>query len=284
MNDFALNDGELDGQPEVWLATESAAQASITLAGGVNKARFVESLASMQMSTSLKLAVMAGLQSAAGHSLSASAWMPPSVRKYLDGLAAERLEGDGVLLRRAMVYGLSDVELLLDGDIRFFGPPRALFKLEVSASADARVSKSVQLDCRTASVILCAESMERVTPATMLESRATQWLHTIGALRRDSYSPSGIAQIAIESTGEIRTGGKVKIDGTASVFIELYSRGILGGIRYRYLSGEAALSLLSSWSPEGHPEQPDFYIPAQDERVLFATRDDRTLEVPMEVA
>lgn len=284
MNDFALNDGELDGQPEVWLDVESPAPASISLSGGVNKARFVESLAPMQMSSSLKLAVMAGLQSAAGHSLSVSAWMPPSVRKHLDGLASERLNSDGVLLRRAMVYGLSDVELLLDGDIRFFVPPRALFKLELGASADVMVSRAIQLDCKSAMTMVGAEVMERTTPATMLESRVKQWIHGLGALRRDSYSATGSAQVAIASSGWIRTGGKVKIDGTASVFIELYSSGILGGIRYRYLSGEAALSLLSSWSPTGHPKQPDFYIPAQDERVLYAIRDDRTLVVPMEVA
>ena len=199
MNDFALDDGELNGQSEVWLDTESTAQAVLALSGGVNKARFVESTTKVQFSSSIKPAIRVGLKSASG-------------------------------------------------------------------------------------VLINAESHEDVRLAAMLESKVQHWLHSIGELRLDSYSSTGVATVELKGSGSIRAGAKIKLDGTASVFIELYSRGALGGIRYRYLSGESAINILSSWSPTGHPEQPDFYIPAQDERVLFATRDDRTLEVPMEVA
>lgn len=284
MNDFALNDGELDGQQEVWLDVDSPSQFSLSLTGDFNKARFIQSLASVQFSSSLKAAIRVGLQSASGYGLTVSAWLPPSVRKELAGGASERVQASGEVLRQAKLNGLSEVDLLLSGDIKAFGLPRCLFELKIEAQAEARISRSVQVDCVPAKIFVDAESAERVTPATMIESRVQHWLHALGSLKRDSYSSTGTARVQIVGSGDLGKGAKVKLEGTASVFVELYSRGILGGIRYRYLSGEAALSLLSSWSPTGHPQQPDFYIPAQDERVLYAIRDDRTLVVPREVA
>ena len=284
MNDFALDDGELNGQSEVWLDTESTAQAVLSLSGGVSKARFVESTTQIQFSSNLKAAIRVGLKSAADYGLTVSAWLPPSVRKGLSGGAQEQIAGSAELLRQTKLSGLSEIELILNGGIRSLGLERTIFELTIDASAEARVSKSVQGSPSPACVFINAESHEDVRLATMLESKVQHWLHSIGVLRRDSYSSTGVATVELKGSGSIRTGAKVKLDGTASVFIELYSRGTLCGIRYRYLTGDAAINMLSSWSPTGHPEQPDFYIPAQDERVLFATRDDRMLEVPREVA
>ena len=284
MNDFALDDGELNGQPEVWLDTESTAQAVLALSGGVSKARFVESTTQIQFSSILKAAIGVGLKSAAGYGLTVSAWLPPSVRKGLAGGAQEQIAGSAEPLRHAKLNGISEIELILNGGIRSLGLVRTIFELTIDASAEARVAKSVQGSPYPAGVFINAESHEDVRLAAMLESKVQHWLHSIGELRLDSYSSTGVATVELKGSGSIRTGAKVKLDGTASVFIELYSRGTLGGIRYRYLTGDAAINMLSSWSPTGHPEQPDFYIPAQDERVLFATRDDRMLEVPREVA
>lgn len=180
MNDFALDDGELNGQPEVWLITESPAPFSLSLSGGA--------------------------------------------------------------LRQAMIDG------------------------------------------KQARVYLSCQSFERATKATMLESMVQQWLHSLGRLRRDSYSSSGRATIQISGAGELRDGAKIYLEGKASVFVEVYSRGILGGIRYRYLESDAAMQIISSWSPVGHQVPPDVYIPAQQERVLFVDRDNRVIVVPTEVS
>lgn len=280
MNDFALDDGELNGQPEVWLITESPAPLSLSLSGGVNKARFIQSVAAMNVASSFNAKLRIGLKSAAGYGITLSAWLPPSVRKCLSSSAVEQVGSSGAMLRQAMLGGLSDFDIDLSGDIKVFGDLRCLFQLQVSAQAQARVSHSRQLDGKQALVYLSGQSFERATKATMLESLVQQWLHSLGGLRRDSYSSAGTAIIQISGAGELRDGAKINLEGEASVFVEVYSRGTLGRIRYRYLTGDAAINMLSSWSPTGHPEQPDFYIPAQDERVLFATRDDRTLEVP----
>ena len=284
MNDFALDDGELNGQSEVWLDTESTAQAVLSLSGGVSKARFVESTTQIQFSSNLKAAIIVCLKSAADYGLTVSAWLPPSVRKGLSGGAQEQIDGSAELLRQAKLNWLAEIELILNGGIRSLGLERTIFELTIDASAEAIVSKSVQGFPSPACLFINAESHEDVRLATMLESKVQHWLHSIGVLRRDSYSSTGVATVELKGSGSIRTGAKVKLDGTASVFIELYSRGTLGGIRYRYLTGDAAINMLSSWSPTGHPEQPDFYIPAQDELVLFATRDDRMLDVSREVA
>ena len=131
MNDFALNDGELDGQPEIWLDVDSPSQFSLSLSGDFNKARFIQSLASVQLSSSLKAAIRVGLQSAAGYGLTVSAWLPPSVRKELAGGASERVQASGEVLRQAKLNGLSEVDLLLSGDITAFGLPRCLFELKI---------------------------------------------------------------------------------------------------------------------------------------------------------
>ena len=188
------------------------------------------------------------------------------------------------MLRQAMLGGLSDFDVDLSGDIKVFGVPRCLFQLQVSAQAQASVSHSMQLDGKQARVYLSGQSFERVTQATMLESMVQQWLHSLGSLRRDSYSSAGTASIQISGAGELREGAKINLDGEASVFVEVYSRGILGGIRYRYLESDAAMQIISSWSPVGHPVPPDVYIPAQQERVLFVDRDDRVIVVPTEVS
>ena len=222
MNDFALDDGELNGQPEVWLITESPAPFSLSLSGGA--------------------------------------------------------------LRQAMLGGMSDFDFDMSGAIKMFVATRGLFQLQVSTQAQAVVSQSRQIDGKQARVYLSCQSFERATKATMLESMVQQWLHSLGRLRRDSYSSSGRATIQISGAGELRDGAKIYLEGEASVFVEVYSRGILGGIRYRYLESDAAMRVISSWNPVGHPVPPDVYIPAQQERVLFVDRDDRVIVVPTEVA
>ena len=364
MNDFALDGGELNGQPEVWLITESPAAVSLSLSGGVNKARSVEALASVNLAPSFNASIRIGLKSAAGGDITLSAWMPPSVRKCLSSSAAKRVEFSGAALRRAKIGGLSvfdvdtsggalrqakigglsgfdvelsgaallqakigglsgfdvelsggalrramlgglsgfDVELSGDvlrramlgglsgfdvdmsGGVNMFVATRGLSQLQVSAQTQAVVSHSRQLDGRQARVYLSGQSFERVTQATMLESLVQQWLHSLGSLQRDSYSSAGTAIIQISGTGELRDGAKINLEGEASVFVEVYSRGVLGGIRYRYLSAEAVMQILSAWNPVGHPVQPDVYTPAQEERLLFVDRDDRVISVPSEVA
>lgn len=264
MNDFALDDGELNGQPEVWLITES--------------------VAAMNVASSFNAKLRIGLKSAAEHGITLSAWLPPSVRKCLSSSVVEQVESSGAMLRQAMLGGLSDFGVDLSVVIKVFGVPRCLFQLQVSAQAQARVSHSRQLDGKQARAYLSGRSFERVTKATMLESRVQQWLHSLGILRRDSYSSAGTASIQIYGAGELREGAKINLEGEASVFVEVYSRGILGGIRYRYLESDAAMQIISSWSPVGHPVPPDVYIPAQQERVLFVDRDDRVIVVPAEVA
>jgi hypothetical protein len=284
MNDFALDGGELNGQPEVWLITESPAAVSLSLSGGVNKARFVEALASVNLASSFKSAIRVGIGSADGYGITLSAWLPPSVRKGIASASAARVDASAALLRQAMAGGLSSVSIDLDGDIKVFGDPRCLLQLKLASHADARVSHARHIKCRQAMICLSSESFERVTPATMLESRVQHWLHSFGRIRRDSYSSTGKAEIKISGDGEARKGAKVNIEGSASVFVEVYSRGVLGGIRYRYLSAEAAMQILIAWNPVGHPVQPDVYIPAQEERLLFVDRDDRVISVPSEVA
>ena len=264
MNDFAIDGGELNGQPEVWLITESPAPLSLSLSGGVNKARFIQSVAATNVASSFNANLRIGLKSATGYRISLSALLPPSVRKYLSSSAVKRVESSGGVLRHAKIGGLSG--------------------FDVDAQAKAGVSHSRQLDGKQARVYLSGQSFERVTKATMLESLVQQWLHSLGGLRRDSYSSAGTAIIQISGAGELRDGAKINLEGEASVFVEVYSRGILGGLRYRYLESDAAMQIISSWSPVGHPVPPDVYIPAQQERVLFVDRDDRVIVVPTEVA
>ena len=364
MNDFAIDGGELNGQPEVWLITESPAPLSMSLSGGVNKARFIQSVAATNVASSFNANLRIGLKSATGYRISLSALLPPSVRKFLSSSAVKRVESSGVvlrhakigglsgfdvdssggvlrramlgglsgldvdmsgallrqtkiggmsgfdidtaggvlrqakiggasgfvvdasgsMLRKAMLVGMSDLEVDMTGAIKLFVAPRGLFQLQVSAQAQAGVSHSRQLDGKQARVYLSGQSFERVTQATMLESLVQQWLHSLGSLKRDSYSSAGTASIQITGAGELREGAKINLEGEASVFVEVYSRGILGGIRYRYLESDAAMQIISSWRPVGHPVPPDVYIPAQQERVLFVDRDDRVIVVPAEVA
>ena len=284
MNDFAIDDGELNGQPEVWLTTESPAKFSLSLSGGVNKARFIQSVAATNVASSFNANLRIGLKSATGYRISLSALLPPSVRKYLSISAVKRVESSGGVLRHAKIGGLSGFDVDSSGGVLRHAKIGGLSGFDVDAQAKAGVSNSRQLDGKQARVCLSGQSFERVTKATMLESRVQQWLHSLGILRRDSYSSAGTASIQIYGAGELRDGAKINIEGEASVFVEVYSRGILGGIRYRYLESDAAMQIISSWSPVGHPVPPDVYIPAQQERVLFVDRDDRVIVVPAEVA
>ena len=318
----------------------------------------------MNVASSFNANLRIGLKSATGYGVTLSAWLPPSVRKFLSSSAVTRVKSSGMVLRRAKLGGLSgfvvdssgsmlrkamlggmsdfdvvlsgailrqakigglyDLDLDLSGDalrqamlgglsglglgmsgdvlrhamlggmsdfgvnmsgaIKLFVAPRGLFQLQVSAQAQAGVSHSRQLDGKQARVYLSGQSFERVTKATMLESLVQQWLHSLGGLRRDSYSSTGTAIIQISGAGELRDGAKINLEGEASVFVEVYSRGILGGIRYRYLESDAAMQIISAWNPVGHPVSPDVYIKAQQERVLFVDRDDRVIVVPTEVS
>lgn len=254
MQSFALAGGVLAGDPQVWID---------------------QTVASIELSSSLPLALHARLSGDAGIAMEADGSLLRGAT--LLGDATIQLAAEGDFTRWVMIESLAPIELYVDGDILVVEGISATFTIEVRASGSLRVAKSHQLS-GNAPIVVDAGFQPWVATSARLCGAAVMEVAGIDHGALVIQSPPGAAKIELKASGGARLGGKVRVEGSA--VIELYARGSLDRFRYVWLEGEASIEVRAFSAKIGIPPIPSYYIPAPNSRTFYATKDRPDMAVP----
>lgn len=276
MQNFAIDGGVLNGDPEVWI-DEAIASIEIQAAGDVMRGHMLAGSAQMLMQADLPLSLHARISGFANMSMAASGSLVRGAT--LNGGASLQVGASGDFTRWVMLEGLAPVEIYADGEINVVESVSATFSIELRAGGDIRVARSHQLK-GTAQIETRADLKAWSVPATHLAGYAVMEFASIGHGALVIQSPPGVATIELQAHGSARLGAKVPLDGAAS--IEIYARGDLGKFRYVWLEGSAAIEVQAWTEKTGKPVIPGYYVEAPKMRTLRLTEETRRFTVPAE--
>lgn len=276
MQNFAINGGALNGDPEVWI--ENTALSVVVQAAGVGMRGIVLSgAAPVAVGSSLSLALMAKLSGAAGISVSSSGVLTYGVS--LVGAAPVHVGFSGFGLRWVMIEGTTPTAINLNGDIAVVPGISATFSLVMNASLDLHVAEGLKIEGYLP-VVLRSGFQAYSVPGTLLGGAAAVQLAGIGRGNLIVTSPPGSASIEINAEGAARFGAKLSIEGAA--IIQTYARGYVESWHYVYAEGSAAIEIMSRAEKHGTPNIPGYYVEAPAMRALRVAEEARRFNVPAE--
>lgn len=276
MQNFAINGGSLNGDPEVWI-DDSFASVVVQAAGDVMLGLSLVGSAPVALSSSLALAFQAKLSGAAGVSVSTNGVLTNGLS--LVGTAPVQVKTTGDFLRWVMIEGVTPTVVDLTGDIAVVPAISATFTLVMSADLDLHVAVSQKIE-GILPVVLSSSFQAYSVPATLLSGVAPVQFAGIGMGNLVVTSPPGAAEIRLSADGAARLGAKLSLEGSA--VIETYARGYLESWHYVYAEGSAALEILARAEKHGTPIIPGYYVEAPVMRALRVVEEARRFTVPAE--
>lgn len=276
MQNFAINGGSLNGDPEVWIDASSASVV-VQAAGDGMRGIVLSGAAPVSVGGSLSLALLAKLSGAAGISVTTSGVLTYGVS--LVGAAPVRIGFSGYGLRWVMIEGTTPTVVDLSGDIAVVPGISATFTLVISAGLDLHVATSRKIEGYMP-VALSASFQAYSVPATLLTGQASVQLAGIGKGNLFMASPPGSAAIRLSADGAARLGAKLSLEGSA--IIETYARGYLESWHYVYAEGSASIDIQARAEKHGTPNIPGYYIEAPAMRALRVAEEARRFTVPAE--
>lgn len=276
MQNFAINGGSLNGDPEVWI-DDSSASVVVQAAGGVMLGRSLIGSAPVALSTSMALSFQAKLSGSAGVRLTAAGVLTNGLS--LVGNAPIQIKTTGNFLRWVMLQGVTPTTIVLDGDIAVVPSISATFTLVLGADLDLHVATGQKI-AGYAPVVLSSRFQAYSVPATRLVGQAVVQLAGIGRGNLRIAAPPGSAAIRLNADGAARFGAKLSLEGSAT--IGLYARGYLESWHYVFAEGSASIEILARAEKHGAPNIPGYYIEAPAMRALRVAEEARRFTVPAE--
>lgn len=276
MQNFAINGGSLNGDPEVWI-DDSFANVVVQATGGVMLGRSLIGSASVVLSTNLSLAFQAKLSGAAGINIASSGVLTYGLS--LAGTAPVHIGFSGYGLRWVMLEGFTPTAVDLSGDIAVVPSISATFTLVLAAALDLKVASSQKIEGYMP-VVLSSSFQAYSVKATLLTGRAAVQLAGIGKGNLRIASPPGSAAVRLKADGAARFGAKLSLEGSA--VIQMYARGYLKSWHYVYAGGSASIRVSARAEKHGTPNIPGYYIEAPVMRALRVAEEARRFTVPAE--
>lgn len=228
MQNFAINEGSLNGDPQVWI-DDSSVSLSVQADGDMMLGLSLAGSAPVALDASLPLAFMAKLSGAAGVAIVSDGDIAYGVS--LVGSAAVTLSASGSVLRWVLVEGQTPVALDLSGYIVAVPPISATFTAVIGADLDLAVAVGRSIEGLTP-VVVSSTFKAYSVPATAITGAAIVQVAGIGCGSLSISSPEAQAVVVIGVDGDSRLGEKVQIEGDA--VIETYARGYLESWHYIY--------------------------------------------------
>lgn len=276
MQNFAINGGVLNGDPEVWIDS-STVSVVVQAAGDGMRGIVLSGASSVHVGASLPLALMAKLSGAAGITISTDGVLTYGVS--LVGSAPLQVGFSGFGLRWVMIQGITPTAVNLAGDIAVVPAISATFTLVMNASLDLHVATSRKVEGYLP-VALRSDLQGYRVPATLLSGAAVVQFAGIGRGNLIVTSPPGAAAIELKADGAARLGAKLSIEGAA--VIETYARGYLESWHYVYAEGSASIEVMARAEKHGTPNIPGYYVEAPAMRALRVAEEARRFTVPAE--
>lgn len=276
MQNFAINGGTLNGDPEVWVDDVSLAVA-LQADGVVMLGLTLDGGAQVVAASDLSLAFQAKLEGLAGVVLDASGQLTYGVSLVGESPVVVSTSGD--VIRWGMIQGDAATALAADGDLQIVPPVSATFDIVASGDLVLHAATGHQGEGYTP-IVMAADLQAYVTPATILSGLASIEAAGIGQGSLLIASPPGEAAIVFEADGAARYGAKLSLEGDAA--LELYSRGCLDVWHYVYAEAEAAIQIMTMAASHGMPIIPSQYVAAPIARALRVGEETRRFIVPAE--
>ncbi len=275
MQNFAINGGLLNGDPEVW--GEASAAIALQAAGDGMRGAVLDGAAQVRAQGALSLAYMAKLTGSAAVPLSASGSILRGATG--SGQAGVVLKMTGAGVRWAMIESAPTVHVEATGDIGVSAAIGATFNIIWRGDMDLHVARSQRIE-GLAPVVLKSDLDGHVAHSLRLVGHAKVELASIGLGALVITSPPGAALIQLDASGSARLGAKVGLEGYAA--LQTYARGQLESWHYVYAEGVATVEVQAMSAAHGTPIIPGFYIEAPVMRALRVGEETRRLTVPAE--
>lgn len=276
MQNFALNGGELNGDPKVWI-DDSSANVVFQAAGEGMRGIVLDGAAPVVLASSLSLALQAKLEGSAAFHVEASGALMNGLS--LAGSAPVVVQASGEAVRWAMLQGYTPTVVALDGDIAVVPSISATFSVVFGGDLDLKVATGQHI-VGYLPVVLKAGFEAYSVPATRLEGFAGVQFAGIGQGILLITSPPGSASIQFKANGDGRFGAKILLEGSAE--IGFYARGYLGSWHYVYAEGYASIDVLARAEKHGTPIIPGYYVEAPAIRALRVGEETRRFNVAAE--
>lgn len=276
MQNFAINGGLLNGDPEVWI-DDTSLSVAVQAAGGVMLGRALTGTAQVVASTSLPLALMAKLQGSASAQLFAGGSLTYGVS--LVGATLVQVKSTGDLLRWGMIVGAAPTVVSAEGDIAVVPAISASFDVIFGADLDLHVGTGHKIE-GVAPVVLLPKFQAYSVPATLLSGLAPIQAAGIGRGNLVIASPPGAAPITFKAHGAARFGAKLSLEGSAA--IQLYARGYAESWHYVFAEASASIEILARAEKHGIPIIPGYYVEAPVMRAMRVSEEARRFTVPAE--
>jgi hypothetical protein len=276
MQNFAINGGALNGDPQVWI-DDASLGVVLQADGDVMLGRTLAGGAQVIAAADLSLSLQAKLQGLAGIAMAATGQLTYGVSLVGASPIVVSTTGDGV--RWAMIQGDAPTVLAADGDLQVVPPVSATFDIVASGDLELHVATGHQGE-GYAPIVMASDLQAYVTPATILSGLASIEAAGLGQGNLLMASPPGEAAIVFVADGAARYGARLSLEGDA--VLELYSRGCLDIWHYVYAEGEAAIQFMAMAASHGIPVIPSQYVAAPIARALRVGEENRRFIVPAE--
>lgn len=276
MENFAINGGALNGDPQIWI-DDSSVSVVVQAAGVGMRGIVLSGAAPVALAASLPLAFMAKLSGSAGVRLLSSGVLTNGLS--LVGAAKVSVKTTGDFLRWVMIQGVTPTVIDLSGDLQVVPAISATFTMVLKADLDLHVAAGRKIEGRLP-IVIDSKFQAYSVPATLLSGAAAVQFAGIGKGNLIMTSPPGAAAIELKAYGAARLGAKLSIEGSATV--GLYARGYLESWHYVYAEGSAAIEIMARAETHGIPIIPGYYIEAPAMRALRVTEEARRFTVPAE--
>lgn len=276
MQNFAINGGALNGDPEVWI--DSSSVSLVVLAAGEGmRGIVVGGTAPVVMLASLPLAFQAKLEGKADVRASLSGVLTNGVT--LIGAAGVKLGATMQGLRWVMFQGVAQAHVEATGDIVAVPSVSATFSMVLRGDLDLKVSTGRQI-AGTLPIVLRTALQGYSVRATPLVGQAAVQFAGIGRGNLMVSSPPGEALIRVRADGAARFGAVLDLEG--SFEIGTYARGYLESWHHVYAEGSVQIRVQARAEKHGTPIIPGYYVEAPAMRALQVAEETRRFIVPAE--
>lgn len=276
MQNFAINGGALNGDPEVWI-DDSSASVVFQASGEGMRGAMGAGTAQCSIVSSGALALHARLEGQAGMVWGASGSITYGVS--LVGTAPLQVKASLDGLRWVMLAGQAPTEFYMDGDIQVVPSISATFVMTLASDLDLHVATGQHGEGITP-IEVRADFDAKVAKALRLVGYAPIEFAGIGYPALTIQSPPGAGSIQFKSSGDARFGSKIGLEGEAG--IGLFSVTDLGVLHYVYAEGAAKIGIIAEAAKHGIPNIPGLYVEAPPIRALRVGEEARRFIVPAE--
>ncbi len=313
MQNFAINGGALNGDPEVWI-DESFASVATQAAGSVANGLVLSGAAPVRTGSSLTLSRLTKLEGVAPVQVKYSGSIANGL--VLGGSAPISFDASGDFLRWVMIQGVTPTVVDLTGDIMAVASISATFATVLRSDLDLKIATGQSIE-GTLPVALYGSLEAKASQSARIIGDASIQLVTAGKLSRitkigndtsvedntpsfDRYSGaelggSALGGFAINDDGLIRVtypGPRLKLSGSARLgakkylegyaVVELHARGSIESLHYVYAGADFKVGILARTEKNGIPTIPGYYVEAPLIRVLRVGEEARRFTVPAE--